>query len=67
MENILKGKLDRTQKSNTIFIVTTINRLIIKPVKKLVPPVFYFKQTQQSVCQNSQILALFDGNLGATI
>ena len=30
---ILKGKLDRTQNSNATWIVTTINILIIKPVK----------------------------------
>ena len=44
-----------------------IKRLIIKPVKKLGTPVLSFKKTQETVIQNSQILAVFNGNLGAEI
>ena len=30
-------------------------------------PVFFFKQTQEAARNNSQILAAFNGNLGAAI
>ena len=63
----IKGKLDRTQNSNTPWLVTTIKRLIIKPVKRLGPPVFSFKQTQEVAQTNIQILAAFNGNLEASI
>ena len=43
----------------------TINKLIIKPVKRLETPVFSFKRTHGTAVQNSQILATFNGNLGA--
>ena len=43
--NIIKIKVDRKQKSNATWMVTTIKRLIIKPVKKLGKPVFAFKRT----------------------
>ena len=67
MAKILKGKIDWTQHSKTTFLVTIIKRLIIKPVNKFGPPVFSFKQTQEAVRQNSQILAALNRNLGAEI
>ena len=67
MENFLKGKLDQTQKSNSIWLVITIKILIIKRVNKLGPPVFSFQQTQEYSRQNSQLLAVFNVNLGAVI
>ena len=65
MVKIIKIKLDRGKKSNATWLVKTIKRLIIKPVKKLVKPVFSFKQTQEAAQMNSQILAALNGNLGA--
>ena len=47
--------------------MTTITRLIIKPVQKLGNPVFSFKRTYEATWNNSQILAAFNGNLGAAI
>ena len=67
MAKIIKGKLDQTHNTNVTWLVTAIKRLIIKPVKKIGPPVFSFKQTQESSQNNSQILAAFNGNLGAVI
>ena len=46
MANIIKSKLDQTKNSKAIWLVTTIKKLIIKPLNKLRPPVFSFKQTQ---------------------
>ena len=67
MAKILKGKLDRTQKSNATWLVTTIKRLIIKPVKELGLPVFSFKRTQEAAHQNRKILAAFNGNFCAAM
>ena len=47
--------------------MTTIKRLIIKPVNKLKKLVFFFKRTQEDAQNNSQILEAFNGNLGAAI
>ena len=47
--------------------MTTIKKLIIKPVKKLISPVFSFKWTQEAAQKNSQIIAAFNGKLGAAI
>ena len=44
-----------------------INIFIIKPAKKLGPPVLSFKRTQEDAFQNSHILSAFNGNLGAAI
>ena len=44
MAKIIKGKLDQTHNSNVTWLVTAIKRLIIKPVKKIGPPVFSFKK-----------------------
>ena len=67
MEKIIKVELDRTQNSNATWILTTIKRLIIKPFKELGPPVFSFKRTQEAAQNNSQILEIFNRNLGAAI
>ena len=67
MAKFIKCKLYLTQKSNTTWLVTTIKRLIIKPVKKLGKPVFYLKRTHEAAQKNSQILAAFKGNLGSAI
>ena len=67
MAKIIKSKLDQKQNSNAPWLVKTIKRMIIKPVKKLGKPVFSFKRTQESAQMNSQILASFNGNLGASI
>ena len=47
--------------------MTTIKRLIIKPIKKLGPTVFSFKQIQEAATHNIQILDAYNGNLGAEI
>ena len=67
MAKIIKCKLDRTQKSNSTWLVMTIKRLIIKPVNKFGPPVFSFKLTQEAARQSSQILTAFNVNLVASI
>ena len=46
--------------------MTTIKILIIKLVKKIGPPVFSFKRTQEASQNNSQILAAFNGSLGTS-
>ena len=65
METILKVKLDK--KSHASWIVTTIKNIIRKPFKDLGLPVLYFKWTQEASCQNSIILAAFNGILGVAI
>ena len=67
MAKILKGKLDQTQKSNATWLVKTIKRLIIKPYKAFRLSVFSFKQIQEATRQNNQIVATFNGNLGAAM
>ena len=67
MENIIKSKLDRRQKSNATWLVTTIKRLIIKLVKKLGKLVLSFKLTHEAAQTNSQKLSSFNENLGAAI
>ena len=67
MVKILKGDIYRTQKSNVPRLVTAIKILIIKPISKLSPPVLSFKRTQEAARQIIQILAAFNGNLGAAI
>ena len=47
--------------------MTTIEILIIKPVKKFGTPVFSFKRTRESALQNSSILYTFNGYLGEVI
>ena len=64
MAKINKSKFDRKVNSNVTWLVTTIKRLIVKPFKKIVQPVFYFKQTQEAAQINIQILAAFNGKLG---
>ena len=66
MKKIIKSKLDKNN-SNATWLVTTVKRLIIKPVKKLVKTVFSFKRTHKSTQTNSQILAALNENLGAAI
>ena len=65
MERFLHGKLDQTQKSHASWLVTTIKKLIIRPVKDIGQPVFFFKRTQEAAHQNINILDAFNGNLGA--
>ena len=65
MAKIFKGKLDQTHKSNAIWIVTTIKRIILKTVKEFGLPVLSFKHTQKVARNNNQMLAAFNGNLGA--
>ena len=67
MKKILKGNLDRTKNSNATWVGTTIKRLIIEPVKRFGLPVLYCKWTQGTARHNSQILAAFNGNLGAAM
>ena len=67
MAKILKVKLDLTQKSSATWLVTTIKKLIIKPVEEFGIPVLSFKLTQEAVLQNSQILSEFNVNLGGAI
>ena len=64
---IIKSKLYEKKKSNATWLVTTIKILIIKLVKKLEKPVFSFKRTYEAAQINSQILAAFNGTLGASI
>ena len=65
MATILKGKIDGKKKSHALWIVTTIKNIIRKPVKEIVIPVFTFKQTQEAVFQNSNLLSDFGINIGA--
>ena len=69
MTKLLKVRLDRTQKFNATRLVMTINILIIiqETDHKIPALVFFFKRTQEFACQNSQILAVSNGNLGAEI
>ena len=67
MAKFLQGKIDQTQKSNTTWLVTTIYKLIIEPVKELGLPVFSFKITQEAARQNSKIVSAVNGNLGAAM
>ena len=63
METIIKGKLDQKQNSHASWLVTTIKIIIRKPVKYLRLAVFSFKLTQETLFQNIDIFAAFDGNL----
>ena len=67
METVLKGKLDQKQNFQASWLVTTIKKIIRKPVKELGLPVFSFKRTQETVFHDRNILAAFYGNLGATM
>ena len=67
MEKILKGKLDWTKNSNTIWLVSITKRLITKPVNEFGLPLLYFKQTQEAARQKRKILDSFNGNLGTAM
>ena len=67
MAKILKVKLDKKQKSHDSWLVTTIKKLIYRPVKDHKLPIFSSRQTQETDLHNRNILAAFNGNLGETI
>ena len=64
MAKILRGHLDRQQKSNMSWIVTTIKQLIRTTSKEFQSPVFSSKWTQEAEVQNSNIMVDFNRNLG---
>ena len=61
MANKIKLKLNQNWKSHTSCLVTTINSLLNRPNKELIPPVLSFNQTQADV--QHKIKKLFDFNV----
>ena len=62
--DILKGELNRQQKTNTSWLVTTIKEIPKTPIQKLDKPIFLFNITNKAAARNIKILAAFNSNLG---
>ena len=67
MAKNLRGKINKNQKSQKSWLVTTIKNLLRRPIKDPIPPVFSLKQTQSSAQQKSNILTTFNGYFGEAI
>ena len=67
LANILKGKLNRKQKTKTSWLVTTIKQILKTSIHKLDNLIFSFKRTKHATPRNRKILSAFNGNLGAAI
>ena len=67
LANILKGKLNRKQKTKTSWLVITIKQILKIPIQKLDKPIFSFKRTNEAAARNRKSLVTYNGNLGAAI
>ena len=65
--NTLKVKLGSQQKTNTLWIVTTIKEKLKTPIQKFKNPIFSFRRTHEAAVKNSKILAASKGDLGTAI
>ena len=65
--NTLKGHLNSQQKTNALWLVTTIKAILNTPIKIFVNPIFLFRKTHEAAFRTSTILPAFNGDLGAAI
>ena len=65
--DILKGELNRQQKTNTSWLVTTIKEIPKTPIQKLDQPIFLFNITNKAAARNIKILSALNCNLGAAL
>ena len=64
--NTLKVKLN-SQKTNALWLVTTIKAILKTPIQKSDNIIFSFRRTHVAAVRNSKILTAFKGDLGAAI
>ena len=65
--NIIKGKLNSQQTTNTSWIVTPIKAILKMPIQISEKPIFLFRRTHEATVRNRKIFAAFRGYLGAAI
>ena len=66
-ENILQGKLNSQQSTNSSWLVTMIKATLKITIQKSEKPIFSFKITHEAAVRNIKILAAFKGDFGAAI
>ena len=66
-ENTLKVNMNSQQKTNALWLLTTIKAILKTPIQKSKKSIFLFRITYESAVRNSKILAAFKGDLGAAI
>ena len=64
---ILKGNLNRKQKTNTSCLVKKSKEILKTPIQKSDKPILLFNITNEEADGNKKMLAAFNGNLHEAI
>ena len=67
IENTLKDKTNSQQKTNELWIVTTIKAITKMPIQKFEMHILSFRRRHEAAVRNSKIFAELKGDLGAEI
>ena len=59
--------MNSQQKTNALWLVTTIKAILNTPIKIFVNPIFLFRKTHEEAFSTITILPAFNGDLGAVI
>ena len=65
--NTLKGELNSQQKTNALWLVTTIKVILKTTIQKFEKPIFLFSIKHEAAVRDSKILTAFKRDLGAAI
>ena len=67
IENTLKDKTNSQQKTNELWIVTTIKAITKMPIQKFEMHILSFRRRHEAAVRNSKIFSELKGDLGAEI